>query len=139
MYHVHGTHVVDGMSPEQAAKAQRWEVPAMVVALLVIPYLLLDFYAPSGWETVVDVLYFVIWGFFVVEAATMLRLAPDNWAWARQNLLDLAIIVATAPVTFANEHVEALQVLWLLRILDLMPVIHRHVFRITVIRFAFFL
>lgn len=139
MYHVHGTHVVPGMDEDQARRAKRWEIPAVCVALAVIPYLLLDFYAPDGWETVVDVLYFAIWGFFVVEALAMLRIAPDNWAWARRNLLDVTIVVVTAPVTFANEHVEALQVLWLLRILDLMPVIHRHVFRVTVIRFAFIL
>ncbi|MDO9354384.1 MAG: ion channel [Solirubrobacteraceae bacterium] len=139
MYHVHGTHVVPGMTESQARQARRWEVPAMIVALLVIPYLLIDFYAPDGWETVTDVAYFLFWGFFVVEMLVMLRLAPDNWAWARRNLLDIAIIAVTAPVTFANEHVEAIQVLWLLRILDLMPVIHRHLFRVTVIRFAFIL
>lgn len=142
MYHVHGTHVVPGMSPEQAAKAQKWEVPATIVALLVIPYLLLSFYTTDGTaDLLVEILYFVIWLFFVAEMIAMLRFAPDNWAWARRNLLDIAIIVATAPVTLAygNEHVEALQVLWLLRILDLMPVVHRHIFRITVIRFAFIL
>ena len=142
MYHVHGTHVVPGMTPEQAKKAARWEMPSTIVALLVIPYLLLAFYATSGTaDTLVEVLYAVIWTFFVAEAVAMLRLAPDNWAWARRNLLDITIIVAASPVTLAygNEHVEALQVLWLLRILDLMPVIHRHIFRITVIRFAFIL
>lgn len=142
LYHVHGTHVVPGMSDEQAAKAQKWEIPATFVALLIIPYLLVAFYATSGTaDTLTDVLYFVIWGFFLAETVAMLRYAPDNWAWARRNLLDVTILVATSPLTFFadNEHLEALQVLWLLRILDLLPVIHRHVFRISVLRFAFLL
>lgn len=142
MYHVHGTHVVAGMTPDQAQKAARWELPATVVALLVIPYLLLAYYARSGTaDTIVEILYAIIWGFFLLEAIAMLRLAPDNWAWARVNLLDIVILIAASPITLAygNEHVEVLQVLWLLRILDLMPVIHRHLFRITVIRFAFIL
>lgn len=130
------------MSPEQAAKAQKWEVPATIVALLIIPYLLLAFYETKGLgDLLTEILYAVIWLFFLAEAIAMLRLAPDNWAWARRNILDITILVAASPVTLAygNEHVEVLQVLWLLRILDLMPVIHRHVFRITVIRFAFIL
>ncbi len=142
MYHVHGTHVVPGMTDEQARKAKKWEIPATVVSLLVIPYLLIAFYAKSGTaDTLSEVLYAIIWGFFLIEMIAMLRLAPDNWAWARRNTLDIAILVAASPVTLAygSEHVEVLQVLWLLRILDLMPVIHHHLFRITVIRFAFIL
>jgi voltage-gated potassium channel len=142
MYHVHGTHIVPGMTPDQQAQAERWELPSAVVAILVIPYLMVAFYCQHGaWHTVANVTYLAIWVFFVVETVDMLRLAPDNWAWARRNLLDISIIVATAPVTVAygSEHVEALQVLWLLRLLDLMPVVHRYIFRITVVRFAFIL
>lgn len=142
LYHVHGTHVVPGMNDEQAARAQKWEMPATIVSLIIVPYLLIAFYAKSGTaDTLTDILYFVIWGFFLIEAIAMLRIAPDNWAWARRNLLDIAILVLASPITFFadNEHLEALQVLWLLRILDLLPVIHQYIFRITVIRFAFLL
>ena len=140
MYHPQGTHVVPGMTPEQRRRAQRWEMPAVVVALLVIPYLLLNhFEAGRGYETVVDVLYVGIWTFFVVEALAMLRIAPDNWAWAKRNVLDIAIIVLTAPFEFLPSGFEVLQCLWVLRILDLAPLIHRYLFRITVVRFAFLL
>lgn len=142
LYHVHGTHVIPGMTEAQAAKARKWEVPATVVALLIVPYLLLAFYAKTGTaDTLTDVLYFTIWGFFLIEAIAILRIAPDNWAWAKRNVLDLAILVLASPITFFadNEHLEALQVLWLLRILDLLPVVHQYVFRVTVIRFAFIL
>lgn len=140
MYHPQGTHFVPGMTPEQRRKAQRWEMPAVVVALLVIPYLVLNYLRlGSGYGTAVDVLYVGIWTFFVVEALAMLRLAPDNWRWAKRNVLDITIIVVTAPFEFLPPGFEVLQCLWVLRILDLAPVIHQYLFRITVVRFAFLL
>ena len=112
----------------------------MIVALLVIPYLLLNYFQlGSFWGTVVDVLYIGIWSFFVVEAVAILRIAPSNWEWARHNVLDITIIVVTAPFEFLPPGFEVLQCLWVLRILDLLPTIHRHLFRITVVRFAFIL
>lgn len=140
MYHPQGTHVLPSMSAAQRRRAQRWEVPAVVVALLVIPYLLLNYFELGSFGgTVVDVLYIGIWSFFVVEALAILRIAPNNWEWARANVLDITIIVLTAPFEFLPEGFEVLQCLWVLRILDLMPTIHRHLFRITVVRFAFIL
>lgn len=134
MYHVQGTHVVPGMNAEQRRKARRWEAPAMVVALAVVPYLLLAYYT-SG--PLVDALGIAIWSFFVVEAVRMLTLAPRNFEWIRRNVLDIVIIVLTVPIGSFVDDFEALRVLWLLRILDLLPLVHRYVFRITVIRFAF--
>ena len=140
MYHPQGTHVLPSMSATQRLRAQRWEIPSVVVALLVIPYLLLNYFElGSFWGTVVDVLYIGIWTFFVVEALAILRIAPDNWEWARHNVLDITIIVLTAPFEFLPQGFEVLQCLWVLRILDLMPAIHRNLFRITVVRFAFVL
>jgi len=75
----------------------------------------------------------------VIEALAMLRLAPNNREWLRDNVLDVVIIVLTAPFEFLPPGFEALQCLWLLRILDLLPVVHRHLFRVTVVRFAFIL
>jgi voltage-gated potassium channel len=136
MYHVQGTHVVPGMNAEQRRKARRWEAPAMVVALAVIPYLLLSYYT-SG--PLVHALGVVIWTFFAVEALRMLSLAPENLEWVRRNVLDIVIIVLTVPVGIFFEELQVLRVLWLLRILDLLPLVHRYVFRITVVRFAFIL
>ncbi len=140
MYHLQGTHALPSMSAEQRRRAQSWEMPAVVVALLVVPYLLLNYFQlGSFWGTVVDVLYIGIWGFFVVEALAILRIAPDNWEWARSNVLDITILVLTAPFEFLPPGFEVLQNLWVLRILDLLPVVHRNLFRITVVRFAFLL
>jgi voltage-gated potassium channel len=140
VYHPQGTHVLPSMSREQERRARRWEVPSLAVALLVVPYLVLNYFAPDGlWGTVVDVLYIGIWSFFVVEAVAILRIAPDNLEWVRANVLDVTILVLTAPFEFLPADFEVLQNLWVLRILDLLPVIHRHLFRITVVRFAFIL
>lgn len=138
MYHVHGTHVTPDMNEAQAARARRWELPATVVALLIVPYLVLNHYldGDDAWNTVVDVLYVGIWGFFVVEAVALLIIAPDNLAWLRRNVLDIVIITATAPFEFLPDGFEVLQVLWLLRILDLLPVVHRHLLSVSVLRFA---
>jgi voltage-gated potassium channel len=140
VYHPQGTHALPSMTPDQRRRARRWEIPAVVVAVLVIPYLLLNyFHLGSAWGTVVDILYLGIWSFFVVEALAVLRIAPDNLEWLRHNVLDIVIIVLTAPFEFLPPDFEVLQCLWVLRILDLMPVIHRYLFRITVVRFAFIL
>lgn len=138
MYHVHGTHVTPDMDEAQAARARRWELPATVVALLLVPYLLLNHYVDGddAWNTVVDVLYVGIWIFFVVEAAALLVIAPDNLGWLRRNVLDISIIALTAPFEFLPDGFEVLQVLWLLRILDLLPVVHRYLFGVSVLRFA---
>ena len=137
IYHVHGTHVTPDMDEAQAARARRWELPATIVALLLVPYLLLNHYVDEGvWNTVVDVLYFGIWSFFVVEAIAMLIIAPSNPNWLRRNLLDVTIIALTAPFEFLPDGFEVLQVLWLLRILDLLPVVHRNLFPVNVLRFA---
>jgi len=138
MYHVHGTHVTPDMNEEQAARARRWEMPATIVALLIVPYLLLNHYVDGEgtWNTVVDLLYIGIWSFFVVEAVALLIIAPDNASWVRRNVLDISIIALTAPFEFLPDGFEVLQVLWLLRILDLLPVVHRHLFNVSVLRFA---
>ena len=138
MYHVHGTHVTPDMNPEQATKARRWELPATVVALIIVPYLLLNHYSDGtgALNTVVDVVYVAIWSFFVVEAVAMLIIAPNNPSWVRRNVLDVTIITLTAPFEFLPDGFEVLQVLWLLRILDLLPVVHRNLFQVSVLRFA---
>ena len=134
MYHVQGTHVVPGMSEEQRRKARRWERPAMVVALAVVPYLLLSYYTAGPFALGLGI---AIWIFFVVEAVRMLTFAPSNRDWIRRNALDVAIIVLTIPIGTFVDDLQVLRVLWLLRILDLLPLVHKYVFRITVIRFAF--
>lgn len=137
LYNPQGTHVTPEMDEQQAARARRWEKPAVIAALLVVPYLLLNHYADDArWEHVGDGLYVLLWGFFVVEVLAMLRISPDKSRWVAHNVLDVTVLVLTAPAPFIADEFEALQALWVLRILDLLPYVHRHVIPITVLRFA---
>lgn len=135
-----GTHATPDMSPEQAAAATRWERPAMVASFLVIPYLLLNFGFSSGWgDIATDVLYWGLWGFFVIEAVFMVKLSPSFKSWAKANVVDVGLIVLTAPLIltpWTPHAMEVLQVLWLVRILDILPLVHKHLFRITPFKFG---
>lgn len=137
LYNPQGTHVTPEMDEQQAAQARRWEKPAVIAALCVVPYLLVNHYADSAtWEDISDVVYLLLWAFFVVEVLAMLRITPDKSTWVAQNVIDVTVLVLTAPVPFFGESAEALQALWVLRILDVLPYMHRHVVEITVLRFA---
>jgi len=133
--HTHsGTHYVPGMTDEQARSAARLEIPVLIAVLLTIPTLILaTVNVGDDLDLLVDVLNWVIWLTFLAEVVIMLRIAPDNMAWAKANLLDLAVLVLTPP--FLPEALHALWVLRLLRIVDLMPVMGR-VFAFNSFRYA---
>ena len=93
------THVVPGMTEEQAAKARRLDGPTVVVVLLVIPALVLHFSDPKGTLGVVSaVVNWAIYGWFLFEFLYMLRLAPDYRAYVRHNKLDLTVLLLTVPL-----------------------------------------
>ena len=129
------THVVPGMTDEQAAKARRLDAPPVVVVLLVIPALLLHFSEPRGaLGTVSDVLNWAIYGWFLFEFLYMLRLAPDNSEFFRHNKLDLAVLVLTIPLLPGV--LQALWVLRLLRLIDMMPAVLGRFVNITLLPYA---
>jgi voltage-gated potassium channel len=131
---VPATHFVDGMTPEQAQRARSIELPVFVAVGLVIPALILNSVDPRGALGVLsDVLNWGIWLTFLAEFVVMLRIAPDNRAWLRHNVLDVAVLVLTPP--FLPEPLHVLWVLRLLRILDLMPVAGA-VFKFNAFRYA---
>jgi voltage-gated potassium channel len=129
------THVVPGMTEEQAARAQRLDGPTVVVVLLVIPALLLHFSDPRGTLGVASaVLNWLIYGWFLFEFLYMLRLAPDNREYFRHNKLDLAVLVLTIPVLPGV--LQALWVLRLLRLIDMLPVLLGRFVNITLLPYA---
>ncbi len=135
MYSVHGTHVVPGMSPQAEAKAHRWELPSLVVALFIPPVLVLrelELLAPLP-----ERLFYPITAFLIVEALRILTLCPDRKDWARRNLIDLVIIAAAvASLPFTGDSNDWVSVILLLRVLDLLPLVHRYVVRVTPAIFA---
>jgi voltage-gated potassium channel len=129
------THVVPGMSEEQARKARRLDTPTVVVVLLVIPTLILHFSEPAGILAAVSTaLNWAIYAWFLFEFLYMLRLAPDNREFLRHNKLDLTVLVLTVPLLPGV--LQALWVLRLLRLIDMMPVVLGRFVNITLLPYA---
>jgi voltage-gated potassium channel len=129
------THVVPGMTEEQAAKARRLDAPTVVAVLLVIPALVLHFSEPEGALAVAStVLNWAIYAWFLFEFVYMLWLAPDNWEFLRHNKLDLTVLVLTVPLLPGV--LQALWVLRLLRLIDMMPAVLGRFVNITLLPYA---
>jgi voltage-gated potassium channel len=129
------THVVPGMTEEQAARARRLDAPTVVVVLLVIPALVLHFSEPKGTLGVVsDVLNWTIYGWFLFEFLYMLYLAPDNREYFRHNKLDLTVLLLTVPLLPGI--FQALWVLRLLRLIDMLPILLGRFVNITLLPYA---
>ena len=129
------THVVPGMTEEQAAKARRLDAPTVVVVLLVIPALVLHFSEPKGTlDAVSNVLNWTIYGWFLFEFLYMLSLAPDNREYFRHNKLDLTVLLLTVPLLPGI--FQALWVLRLLRLIDMLPILLGRFVNITLLPYA---
>src|SRR3712207_2242030 len=129
------THVVPGMTEEQAIKASRLDAPTVAVVLLVIPALVLHFSEPEGTLGVVsNVLNWAIYGWFLFEFLCMLRLAPDNREYLRHNKLDLTVLLLTVPLLPGV--FQALWVLRLLRLIDMLPTLLGRFVNITLLPYA---
>ena len=136
IYHrAHNTHVVPGMSEKQARWARMLDVPTVVVVLLVIPALILHFSEVGGWlATLSDVLNWLIYGWFAFEFLAMLYLAPSDREYFKHNKLDLLVLLTTIPIL--PPPFQALWVLRLLRLIDVLPVILGRFGSITLVPYA---
>jgi hypothetical protein len=90
------------IDPGYDPRGARWEArlrkPVLAAALLALPTVFLYFSKLEGtWAIVAVSLAWSIWIVFVAEAAIMLTVVRDRWAWVRGHLFGLAIIVATFP------------------------------------------
>jgi len=129
------THVVPGMTEAQAARARRLDAPTVAVVLLVIPALLLHFSNPEGVLGVASAaLNWAIYGWFLFEFIYMLWLAPDNREYFRHNKLDLTVLVLTVPLLPGV--LQALWVLRLLRLIDMLPALLGRFVNITLLPYA---
>jgi voltage-gated potassium channel len=129
------THVMPGMTEEQAARARRLDAPTVVVVLLVVPALVLHFSEPQGTLGIVsDVLNWTIYGWFLFEFVYMLYLAPDNREYFRHNKLDLTVLLLTVPLLPGI--FQALWVLRLLRLIDMLPLLLGRFVNITLLPYA---
>ena len=129
------THVLPGMTEKQARMARKLDVPTVVAVLLVIPTLILNFSSVSGWlNTLSNVLNWLIYGWFAFEFLCMLYLAPSDREYFKHNKIDLLVLLTTIPVLPAP--FQALWVLRLLRLIDVLPVILGRFGSITLLPYA---
>lgn len=117
--------------------AQRFEVPILVVALLVIPVIVIEESNVSDiWKTVGAILNWAIWITFALEVVVMLSVVPSRRKWLRDNPLDVAIVLFTPP--FVPASLQALRVFRLLRIVRLFRLapLARRLFSLEGLRYA---
>lgn len=112
---------------ERAQRIERaFDWPLTAAALLVVPVLVVedgDYGQP--WETIATVLDWTIWLAFLAEVVVMLAIVSDRRAWARDHVLDLAIVILTPPFLAALAPVRLLRLLRLVRLFRLAPVLRR--------------
>lgn len=77
------------------------------------------------WETIGTVLDWATWLAFLAEVVVMLAVVKDRTAWARDHVLDIAIVVLTPPFLSAFAPVRLLRLLRLLRLFRLAPLLRR--------------
>jgi voltage-gated potassium channel len=129
------THVLPEMTEKQARRARMLDAPTVVVVLLVIPALVLHFSNVGGWlGTLSNALNWIIYGWFAFEFLCMLYLAPSDREYFKHNKLDLFVLLTTLPIL--PTPFQALWVLRLLRLIDVLPVILGRFGSITLLPYA---
>ena len=89
----------------------------------------------GGWlRTVSTILNWFIYGWFVFEFLCMLYLAPSDREYFKHNKLDLFVLLTTVPILPGV--FQALWVLRLLRLIDVLPVILGRFGSITLLPYA---
>jgi voltage-gated potassium channel len=106
------------MDDRAARMARRFEIPALVAALLVIPVIVIEESEPGApWSTVASVANWLIWLVFAAELVAMLAVVPSRKAWLRRHPLEVAVVLLTPP--FAPASMQAARSFRLLRLLRL--------------------
>jgi voltage-gated potassium channel len=117
--------------------AERFELPLIVAALLVIPVIVIE-ESPVGepWDSTAAVLNWLIWLAFLAEAVTMLSVVPDRWRWVREHPVEVVVVVLTPP--FLPASLQSIRAVRLLRLLRLFPLLRygRRLFSAEGLRYA---
>ena len=104
------------MPDDRTARMQeRFEVPVIVAALLVIPAMALARSEPGSKLLLLgEIPNVVIWLAFAAELAAILYVTPRRWRWMREHPLEPMIVLLTPPIMPAS--LQAARVLRLLRL-----------------------
>jgi voltage-gated potassium channel len=117
--------------------AQRFELPILVAAVLVMPVLLIEESSVGEpWDTLAAILNWAIWLAFLTEVVVMLAVVPNRWRWLRQHPLEVIVVVLTPPFLPASlQSIRVLRLLRLVRVLRLAQVVRR-LFTFEGVRYA---
>ena len=86
------------LNPRAARVRQQFEIPVMVAALAVIPVVIVERIAVGGWETLLEIINWLIWAAFTLEFAVVILLTDGRRAYARKAWLDLLVILVSFPL-----------------------------------------
>jgi voltage-gated potassium channel len=117
--------------------AQRFELPILVAALLVVPVIVIEESSlGEPWRGIAGVLNWAIWLAFLVELVVMLSVVPNRWRWLREHPLEVIVVGLTPPFLPASlQAARVLRLLRLIRLLRLAQVVLR-VFTFDGLRYA---
>jgi voltage-gated potassium channel len=115
------------VDPRSQRIADRFELPLLVAAILVLPAVIIDSSSlGSPWSTIAFVLNWAIWAAFAIELVVMLAVVPSRLEWIRANPLTVLIVVLTPPILPASlQSARALRALRLLRLLRMAPLVRK--------------
>lgn len=117
--------------------AQRFEIPIMVAALLVVPVIAVE-QSDLGdpWQSIASVLNWAIWIAFAIELVVMLYVVPNKRHWLLHHPIEVVVVVLTPP--FLPASLQGARALRLLRLLRLIRVaqLARTVFSLEGLRWA---
>jgi voltage-gated potassium channel len=127
-------HAVDERSRRVA---ERFELPILVAALLVIPVIAIEqSNVGDPWRSIAAVANWAIWIAFAIELAVMLAVVPNRMRWLRDHPLEVVVVVLTPP--FLPASLQAARALRLLRLFRLLRVVQlaRRVFSLEGLRYV---
>jgi voltage-gated potassium channel len=116
---------------------QRFEIPVLVSALLVVPIIVVEQSSAKGtWREAAEVGNWVTWLVFLAEVVVLATVARDRGRWFRTHLFDVALVVLTPP--FLPASLQVVRALRLLRVLRLVRAagIAKHLFSLEGVRWA---
>jgi voltage-gated potassium channel len=117
--------------------ADRFQVPMLIAAALVIPVIITEESHPHGaLKTAATVANYVIWLAFAAEAIVMLAVVSDRRTWLREHPIEIVVVLLTPPFLLAaTQPIRALRLLRILRLFRLEP-LGRRLFSAEGLRYA---
>ena len=128
---------VAGMDERSERISQRFEVPMLLAAVLVIPLLIIEeSNLGEPWDTIGTVLNWGTWLAFLAELVVMLAAVPDRRQWLREHPVEVVVVVLSPP--FLPSSLAAARVLRLLRLVRLLrlAVVVRRLFTMEGVRYV---